>query len=72
MNKIKIILETDGKKIGYIIDAEKQHCTSGTFDINGEAINEVSQSGSIDNPTELCQQISWILMACLKNKNGQS
>lgn len=68
MKKIRIIFENDEKKIGYIIDPANQQCTSGTFDLNGEVIIEVSQEGKIQNVTELCQQISWILMASIKNE----
>lgn len=68
MKQIRIVFETGtDKKIGYILDAEKQHCTGGTFNEDCTQIVEKTQDGLIDNPEELCKQIYYVLLTGLKN-----
>lgn len=67
MKNIRVIFETDDKKIGYVIDTENQRVTSGTFDDAGRKIVEISQDGAIKNPDEVCKQIYYVLLAGIKN-----
>lgn len=67
MKQIRVVFETDGQKIGYVLDAETQRFTSGKFDENCKEIIEKTQDGVIDNPEELCKQIYFVLIAGIKN-----
>jgi len=67
MKKIRIVFESEDKKIGYIIQPDTMHCVSGSFNEECDEIVEISQEGTITNSKELCQQISWVLGAALKN-----
>lgn len=67
MRRIRVIFETDGKKVGYIIDPEGQKVTSGVFDDAARQIVEVSQEGLIKNAEEVCKQIYYVLLAGTKN-----
>lgn len=67
MKKIKIILESDDKKMGYIIDVEKRNFKSCNFDANyNEA--DLSQDQFIDSPKFFIQQIVNVLMGALNIK----
>lgn len=66
MKKIKIVFESDDKKLGYSIDVDAKNFRSCNFD---DAYNErdVSQDQYIDNPKFFIQQIVSVLMAALRS-----
>lgn len=66
MKKIKIVLETNDKKIGYVIDVESKNFKSCAFDANYQE-SEVSQDQSIEDPRFFVQQIVNVLMGALKS-----
>ena len=67
MKKIRVVFETEDKKIGYLIDPDNQRVISGTFDDAGRHIVEISQEGAINNPDEICKQIYYVLLAGVKS-----
>lgn len=66
MAKIRIILETPNKNIGYLIDCDSHHVKSGTFNEDCDDIVEISQNGQIQDVTQLAQQIQWTILGALK------
>lgn len=68
MKQVKIVFETNGKKVGYLLNLDSNICTSGKFNDNLTAIEEESQSGVIDNPQEISKQIYFVILAALNDK----
>lgn len=66
MKKIKIVFESDGKKIGYVIDVDSKNFKSCNFDESYQE-KEVSQDQHIDNPRFFIQQIVSVLMGALRS-----
>lgn len=66
MKKIKIIFESDDKKIGYSIDVEKKNFQSCHFDQSYQEM-AISQDQFIDNPKFFIQQIVNVLIGALKS-----
>lgn len=66
MRKIKIVFESDDKKLGYVIDTESKNFKSCNFDENYQEI-DISQDSFIDNPKFFIQQIVSVLLGALRS-----
>ena len=66
MKQIKIVFETDSKKIGYLIDVEKKNFKSGSFTDKYE-ITDVSQDAFIDDRRFFIQQIVNVITGALNS-----
>lgn len=66
MKRIKIVFESDDKKIGYVIDVDTKNFKSCNFD---EAYQEkdISQDTKIDSPRFFVQQIVTVLLGALNS-----
>jgi hypothetical protein len=66
MKKIKIVFESDDKKLGYVIDVESKNFKSCNFDDSYKE-KDVSQDQHIDNHRFFIQQIVSVLMGALRS-----
>jgi hypothetical protein len=66
MKKIKIVFESDTKKLGYVIDVEMKNFKSCNFDDKYQE-TDVAQDQFIDNPRFFVQQIVSVLMGALRS-----
>lgn len=66
MKRIKIVFESDDKKLGYVIDVESKNFKSCNFDDSYQE-KDVSQDQYIDNPRFFIQQIVSVLMGALRS-----